>query len=146
MNESAKHHRINEQLFEYWDTLRAGRAMPLESDINIDKLREIWGHCFLVNVHIDKFAYSYLGPDLIDAYGDDFTGREIAETLLEPHPQSLFSSFKEVIRTAAPKVDESEFVNSRGTQIRYRSCILPLGSRGHTSVAFLLGGMKWKAY
>lgn len=147
MNETtSKHHRINEQLQEYWNTLRGDRAMPLESEISIEALKEIWGHCFLVNVHADKFAYSYLGPQLIDAYGDDLTGKEIAETLLEPHPQSLFNSFKDVIRTAQPKVDDSEFVNSRGTMVKYRSCILPLGAHGHMSVAFLLGGMKWKAY
>lgn len=146
MSTSSVHHRINEQLRQYWDSLRGDRPMPLESDINIADLKEIWDYCFLVNVNGDRFAYSYLGPQLIEAYGDDFTGREIAQTLLEPHPHSLFDSFKDVAANAQPKIDESEFTNSRGTLVKYRSCILPLGSRGHTSVAFLLGGMKWKAY
>lgn len=143
---SGKHHRINEQLRAYWDKVRAGRAMPLEADINIAELKEIWGHCFLVNIHPDKFAYSYLGPELIDAYGDDFTGKEIAIALLEPHPKSLYSKFQEVANTAQATIDESEFRNSRGQLVKYRACILPLGSASHTGVGFLLGGMKWKAY
>lgn len=140
------HHRINEQLEHYWHEVRGERAMPSESDISIPKIKEIWDHCFLVNVYPDKFAYSYLGPKLIDAYGDDITGKEIAVTLLEPHPKSLFSKFQEVVKAGGPMIDEAEFTNSRGQNVRYRACILPLASPGHTGVAYLLGGMKWKAY
>ena len=140
------HHRINEQLQQYWNELRGSRAMPLESEVNIAALKAIWDHCFLVNIHPDKFAYSYLGAQLIEAYGDDLTGREIAETLLEPHPTSLFSKFQHVASSAQPAMDDSEFTNLRGALVKYRACILPLGSLGHTGVAFLLGGMKWKAF
>lgn len=140
------HHRINEQLEHYWNELRGARPMPLESDIVIASLKEIWDHCFLVNVHPDKFAYSYLGPQLIEAYGDDLTGKEIAQTLLEPHPASLYKKFQQVQSSGKPTIDENEFKNSRGQPVKYRACILPLGSHGHTGVAFLLGGMKWKAY
>lgn len=146
MSTETTHHRINEQLQHYWEQLRGNRPMPYESDINIADLKEIWDYCFLVNVNGERFAYSYLGPQLIEMYGDDFTGKEIAQTLLESHPHSLFSSFKDVVANPQPKIDENEFTNSRGQLIKYRSCILPLGSRGHLSVGFLLGGMKWKAY
>jgi hypothetical protein len=140
------HHRINEQLEHYWHEIRGDRAMPMEGDVNITKIKDIWDHCFLVNVHHDKFAYSYLGPKLIEAYGDDLTGKEIATTLLEPHPHSLYSKFQQVVAQGAPTNDESEFKNSQGLNVKYRACIMPLGSPGHTGVAFLLGGMKWKAY
>lgn len=140
------HHRINEQLQQYWHDIRGNRAMPMEEDVNISKIRDIWDYCFLVNVHPDKYAYSYLGPKLIEAYGDDLTGKEVATALLEPHPHSLFSKFQQVSREATPAIDDSEFTNSQGLLVKYRACILPLGAAGHTGVAFLLGGMKWKAY
>lgn len=139
------HQRINEQLEHYWQEIRGDRPMPMETEVNVDALKAIWDHCFLVNVHVDKFGYSYLGDGLIEAYGDDFTGKEIAITLLEPHPRSLLNTFEEVCRSGKPKIDESEFTNSQGQVIKYRACVLPLTSLGHTGAAYLLGGMKWKA-
>ncbi len=146
MTASVIHHRINEQLEQYWHTLCAGRPMPLESEINIDDLAAIWGHCFLVNVSNKRLAYSYLGAQLIDAYGDDVTGKEITETLVYPHPASLMKTFQTVIQTVKPQQDDSEFTNSRGVLVKYRTCVLPLGIAGSKDVNFLLGGMKWKAY
>ncbi|MFZ4540358.1 MAG: PAS domain-containing protein [Rickettsiales bacterium] len=141
-----QHLRINERLKAYWENLCKARPMPLESDVVIEDLKDIWDWCFLVSYRDNKFSYSYLGKELIDAYGDDITGKEITETLLYPHPVSLLSTFRQVIQSKTPGVDESEFNNSRGSAIKYRSCVMPLGAHGHDSTAFLLGGMKWKAY
>jgi len=147
MNTAAtKSPRMNERLQQYWQELRAGRSMPLESEIDMEALKDIWGHCFLVSVTDGKFAYSYLGPQLVDAFGDDLTGKEIVETLVYPHPLSLLNAFASVAQSGTPGMDESEFVNSRGATVKYRSCVLPLGSANKPSVAFLLGGMNWKAY
>lgn len=142
----ARHTRINEQLQQYWHELANGRAYPLESEINTDLIKDIWPSCFLVTVKNSSFAYDYLGTSLIEAYGDDITGREVTEQLLYPHPPALLSSFKRVVLSGQPEMDDSEFTNANGTLVKYRSCILPLGARGRDGVAFLLGGMKWKAF
>jgi len=138
--------RINEHLQEYWYELRGDRPLPFEHEINTDLLQGIWDHCFLVSRRDASFHYAYLGNALIDAYGDDFTNHEIAETLVYPHPPSLFETFKKVCTQAIPMMDDSSFINSIGMEIRYRSCVLPLAASGRDGVAFLLGGMKWKAY
>ena len=145
INESG-HHRINERLNDYWEQLRGKRDMPLESDVVIDDLKDIWDHCFLVSIKDGKFSYSYLGDDLIAAYGENITGKEITETLVYPHPTSLLKAFSLVESSGLPKIDDSEFVNSRGTTVKYRSCVLPLAAPGNGGVAYLLGGMKWKAF
>lgn len=144
-NPEAKHHRINEQLKDYWDGLRGNRPMPLESEVVLEDLKDIWDYCFLMSVRGNNFAYDFLGEQLVEAYGDDLTGKEITETLLYPHPISLFNSFREVVKTGQVGMDENEFTNSRGVLVKYRSCVLPLAAAGNPSVAFLLGGMKWKA-
>ena len=139
--------RIHEQLESYWQSLLAGRAFPLESEIDPAALGGIWDFCFLVSARADgKFAYSYLGKALVEAYGDDISGREITEKLLFPHPKSLFESFRRVAQGGKPLTDESAFVNSRGQSIKYRSCLLPLGGAKGEAAAYILGGMKWKAY
>ena len=143
---TTKNPRMNERLQQYWQELRSGRAMPLESEIDMDALSDIWGHCFLVSVKNGAFAYSYLGEHLVDAFGDDLTGKEIVETLVYPHPSSLLNTFAGVVQSGVPGMDGSDFVNSRGVTVKYRSCVLPLGSANTPAVAFLLGGMNWKAY
>ena len=138
--------RINEQLAQYWHELRGERRLPFEHEINLEALKDIWPSCFLVAVTENGFAYDYLGEALLDAYGDDLTGREITEMLLYPHPPSLFATFQKVCTTAEPLTAESAFLNSHGATIRYRSSVLPFTSRGRTAVSFLLGGMRWKMF
>lgn len=138
--------RINEHLQQYWHELAGDRPFPLESEISTEALRDIWPSCYLVSVKPHGFSYDYLGSDLVAAYGDDLTGREVTERLLYPHPPTLLARFTEVVETAQARMDESEFTNLRGDKIKYRSCVLPLGARGRDGVAFLLGGMKWKAF
>ena len=83
---------------------------------------------------------------MIDAYGDDITGHEIAEALAYPHPKSLIATFQAVAKNAVPATDESEFVNSKGALVKYRSCVVPLGSRNLRGITYLLGAMRWKLY
>ncbi|MFM9890432.1 MAG: PAS domain-containing protein [Rickettsiales bacterium] len=143
---AARAPRINELLQQYWHELAGARPYPLESEISTEALRDIWPYCYLVSVKPDGFSYDYLGTGLIEAYGDDFTGREVTERLLYPHPTSLVKTFAEVVNSAQASMDENEFTNSRGARVKYRACVLPLGARGREGVAFLLGGMKWKAF
>lgn len=147
MNETMpRRARINEQLTEYWHELRADHPLPFEHEINAESLRDIWSSCFLVTVKPQGFAYDYIGKELLDAYGDDLTGREITETLLYPHPRTLFDTFKHVVASAEPATEDGEFTNSKGRLIKYRSSVLPLAGRGRAGVSFLLGGMRWKAF
>lgn len=147
MNKPAHPHRIHEQLEQYWHTLKGESAMPRESDIQPEKMQEIWNDCFLVSVRPNgTFAYNYLGDALIEAYGDSMVGREITEALVYPHPASLVETFRKVVAHQLPVTDESEFTNSRGALIKYRSCVVPLAGAQGDGVRFLLGGMKWKAY
>lgn len=147
MSESpARAMRINEQLVAYWHELRGDRPLPFEHEINSEKLADIWGGCFLVTVTPGGFGYDYLGRDLLEAYGDDWTGREITETLLYPHPAALFAIFRQVKASGEPSTDDGEFTNSHGALIKYRSSVLPLAAHGQPGVQFLLGGMRWKRF
>lgn len=144
--EMPKLYRLHEQVMDYWQRAANGRTMPLESDINPDDLLGIWQNCFLVRVGDGSFFYDYLGDTLVEAYGENLTSREICESLVFPHPESLFRTFQQVTISAQPIYVDDEFTNKNGLIIKYRSCVLPLGKENQTGVAFLLGGMKWKAY
>lgn len=146
---SHQHNRINEKLQEYWQALRGGRLYPQESDINPEAIRDIWDHCFLVSINEEDlkqgYKYTYLGTGLIEAFGDDLTSRDISARLIETSSQPLIASFEQVIRTGRPFSEESQFTNSPGMVIKYRSCILPLGDNPE-KVDYILGAMKWRAF
>lgn len=140
------HHRIHERLIEYWQELRGTKDFPSESDIDPSQIAPIWNACFLVQADAaQNYKYSYLGLSLIEAWGDDASSLGIGSHLIDPATASLIHKFKEVVDTKRPVIDEAEFINKKNMRIKYRACMLPLGTAPN-DVKYILGGMKWKAY
>ncbi len=148
-NDLGNQRRINEVLSGYWHMQRGDRPFPLEQDIDIDDIHDIWDSCFLVRLepHLTdrKYTYLYLGNALVSAYGGSLDDREICEKLVFPSSMSLVHRFDEVVNKAAPVLDEGEFTNSRNVPVRYRSLMLPLGA-SNGKIGFIIGGMRWKSY
>lgn len=139
--------RINERLLAYWREAKPAAGLPLESDIDPKTLEDIWDSCFLIHIGgTEGYEYLMLGSALVDAYGDDLTGKVVCEQLLYPHPKPLLRAFEEVVRSAEPLIEENSFTNPGGLLIKYRSCLLPLAKYNGGAVAYIFGGMKWKAY
>lgn len=141
--------RYHEKLRKYWDKLRGDKPFPQESDIDPDELPDIWPSCFLISIDdVTRrvgYRYSYLGEDLIEAYGEDIANPDIVMRLLSTASLPMVHKFDEVINQQRPVIDEAEFVNLKHMNIKYRTCILPLGlSSGQ--VTHILGCMRWKAY
>ena len=144
MDSQNDHNRIHEKLTDYWQELRGDRPFPTESDINPDSLADIWDACFLIQVQGHSFHYAYLGTSLIEAYGNDLTNRDVCDRLIEPASPAMVHKCAEVVKTKNKAVDESEFTNTLGMRIKYRSCLLPLGDDAG-EINYILGGMRWKA-
>ena len=150
LNEAPMQNRIDEILQSYWDMLRGTRPYPHEADIEPAALSTIWNSCFLIKLSASEIAergyrYTYLGTDLIEAFGDDVTLQEVSTRLIDPASASLMRQFEKVAQAGIPVTDEAEFTNKHGVLIKYRSCIVPLGEKPD-HVDYLLGGMKWKAF
>ncbi len=146
MEVSGKHQRITEVLQDYWQQKNAGGIMPSEEDIDPQDLGDLWEHCFLVQKMPDnKFMYLHMGSAIIEAYGDDLTGQEVCEKLVGQLHEPLVAKFHETIERGRPVLDESSFINRKQMDIRYRTCLLPLRKQAREA-AYILGGMKWKAY
>lgn len=147
---TSQHNRLNEKLREYWESVRQGRIFPQESDIDIAAVADIWDSCFLVKPVVQKdgqrvFRYDYLGKDLIDAFGGDVSNQEISDKLINPGSPQLLAGFVSVLDNRKPAEEQSEFTNTSGMIIKYRSCMFPLGTPDE-GVNYILGGMKWKAF
>lgn len=149
--QSNQNNRLNEKLHTYWQSLCGTRAYPQENEVEPEALKDIWDSCFLVkeigrNTDRHGYRYDYLGTSLIQAFGDDaILSREISARLVSTESQPLLKSFEKVIQTGKVVEEESEFKNSQGLLIKYRSCMMPLGN-AKEGVNYILGGMKWKAF
>lgn len=141
-----EHRRITDTLEEYWNKLRGSRSFPLEGEIEPGKLKDIWDSCFLVKVEDfdrDHYKYTYMGQELINAYGDDLSAEEV-NVLVAPNKKRMLEKVKEVILSGAPVADESEFVNAKSVTVKYRQIFLPLGE--DERVEYVLGGMRWRGF
>lgn len=142
-------HRCHAELLDYWNKLRAGRGLPHESDINPEEIADIWDHCFLISLDdvIKRigYRYSYMGSALVDAFGDEINNPDMALRLLSTSRVPNIKKLEEVIKTKQPVIDEGEFINAHQMEVRYRTCIVPLGYE-NGQVSHLFGVMRWKAY
>lgn len=142
------HHRYHELLFNYWKDLSKGRQYPKESEIDPNALGEIWNSCFLIsNDDVTRrigYRYSFLGSDLLGAFGDDITDHDVALRLLSTARVPNARKFDEVITDKHAVFDESIFVNLMGMNVRYRACLLPLGV--DDDVTHIIGCMRWRAF
>ena len=142
------HHRSHERLIAYWNAIRGDNPFPQESNIDPDDIADIWQSCFLICIdevtNRHGYRYSFLGSDLIEAFGDDLKNPDVATHLLATQKPSLIAKLDEVLKTKQPHTDESEFVNLKQLKIRYRSCLLPLGQAGR--ITHIVGCMRWKIY
>lgn len=142
-----KEQRLTVILEGYWNKIRGDRDFPDESDFKPEDVKHIWNNCFLIDVKDGYdgkgFKYTFLGQELIDAYGDDISQEEV-HVLVEPTKQRIVEKVKETIEARAPIHDESEFINANSITVRYRKIFLPLGRHGE--VRYVVGGMRWKGY
>lgn len=141
--------RISERLLSLWSDLRGAQSMPAERQLDINALADYWDNCFMVEITYSgderEYKYSYLGSSIIDAYGDDLTGKEVYNQLMKPYAEMLLMKFETVVGDLTPVTDEAEFVNIKRDTIRYRQCLVPLGGTDGR-VGFILGTMMWRRY
>ena len=138
--------RLTLRLLRYWHELRGIRAMPEENDIDPDEIGEDWGFCFLLQsrdiANIQDYNFTYLGDHIRRAYFDGAIDVH-NEFLVGPNAYRLGNHFSRVIETAAPVIDEGEFITLHGRRVLYRQALLPLGNE-NKGVEAIFGGMNYK--
>lgn len=144
-----KKQRLPDIIGQYWEEIRKGRPFPIENDVEEEALKALgcWNDCFLIRVRdIAKetdYKYSYLGPAIINAYGEDLTDVSV-RAFASPDASTLEDKYFEVIATKRPVTSEGEFKNARNMQVRYRQCLVPLGAG--EDVQAILGAMRYRLY
>lgn len=140
--------RITDIIYSAWDEARGGKAFPTSKQMGNKELPLVWNNCFTIKV-MDiltepHYTYSYIGKNIVEAYGEDLTGIQL-ETLVSPDAKRLLKQYNKLVEKGEPLVDEGDFVNTRGQTIKYRQCLVPLGDDGMV-ITDILGGMRYKIF
>ena len=138
--------RLSVRLMRYWDEARAGRALPIENDIDPEILGVDWGYCFLLQArdvaNIQDYNFTYLGENIMKAYFDTALDAH-NQFMVGPNAFRLSTHFTRVLDSKAPVLDEGEFATMHGRRVLYRQVLLPLGPTADV-VEAIFGGMNYK--
>ena len=126
-------------LFEYWESRRYGRDMPLRPDIDVLDLGPWLGNLMLIDVLDDgrEFRYRVYGSILAQYYGRDLTGKTTEE--VRPEARDLVrQEYRAVLADRLPSLVQ------RDRQVKHRTMrvaklVLPLSSDGAALDMLLVG-------
>jgi hypothetical protein len=129
------------RLYEYWDSLRAGRKMPSRRDIDPT---EIWS--LLPNIHLsdwftnpDRIRYRLAGTELVASIGREISNRWLAEFHTDPSDlDETLSLYRKVIAAGAPIFGSTIATNLRVGVDHFEWVLCPLADNG-TDVTHFIG-------
>ena len=140
--------RLTDRLLRYWREHSTGKPFPSEHDLDPDALARDWEHCFLVQVrditHVQDYNYTYLGARIIEAYRGGLHDEHNA-FMIGPNASMVNKSFGRVMITRAPVIEEGELVTFSGRIVKYRQCMLPIGTEAGVLEA-IFGGLSFKFF
>ena len=137
--------RIIDILDSYFNNLGGYEDnIPCEKNLRLEELNDISDDCFLIKV-TNRLKFSFLGDNIIKAYGDDFFGDDI-NGLIFPENNEVSERIRAASNSRKPVTDEGEFENSDGVIIKYRQKLYPLtATEGSDTIDYIFGGMRWKS-
>lgn len=142
--------RLNDRLTTYWNMLRKDAPVPEFVQFNIAAIEDIWSQCvlFVVNPTAPGAPANvnfYTVGDKVQALYGNVAGRSVATTQRHFQGAAIIKRVGEVIATPAPLYDEGQFVNEQSKMVKYRSCLLPFGSK-EGKVTHVVAGLSWREF
>ncbi len=144
--------RLTTRLTIYWNNLRKDLPLPQSELFNPAALTDIMGKCCMWRVEVDKtlnnkniYMYEFVGQETKEALGVDMTGKSFSPNTGNFPGARIVEKIDEVVNSAAPLTDEGQFVNKNNKVVKYRSCLLPFGTK-EGKVSHILLGLSWRAF
>ncbi len=134
--------RLVYRIMRYWQQQCDGRPYPCLDEIDPEAIADMWPSCFVLEVGNSANApyFHYLGSSLAK-YSGVFLGGEDdwSLTLLD----KATHRFRDAVDHRQPVMLEDEITRFDGTQLLFRSILLPLSDNGET-INYLLGAANGK--
>ena len=128
-------------LYDYWDGLRRGRAMPSRKNVDPMAIPALLPYIIMYNVEPSGYTIRLVGEAVVDFVGRNGTGGH-AGSMLPPHAaEQVVSILDTVTAERAPKFRAGKAYWQPDKSYRdFEACFLPLSADGET-VNIVLGGI-----
>lgn len=144
--------RLINRLTAYWNRLRQDKRLPAWEHFNVSALEDLWGQCCVWRVdvagegrRVNQYTYEYVGSSAKEAMGMDLTGTVFVSKIQSFPGARVAAKVEEAVEAARPLLDEGTFVNDKNKVVKYRSCLLPFGTKDG-KVTRLVLGLSWRMF
>ena len=120
-----------------WDGKRNGRAYPARRDLRPQDFAPYLRHLSLARVidGSDDFELRIIGDEIIQAYGENFTGRTLS-SIADSVGEAVVSAYQDVVLEGEPILLQGLFERPSNHHFRREVLLMPLGTDG--MVGFVL--------
>jgi len=126
------------RLLDYWDSRRAGRAMPERADLDPLDIAYILGNLALIEVHRDgaglRFRFRLFGVNLVEDMGFDPTGQDLDQYPKPEMAEILRISYTEAVEAGRPFRRRRHRLVMDNRLFENESLLLPLGQDGRVDM------------
>lgn len=144
-------HRLIDRLTSYWNLIRKDAPVPEFVQFNISAIEDVWQQCVLFTVQptpegqAPNFSFYNIGDKVKAIYGGDMTGRNFSGGQRHFQGASIVRKMSDVITNPSPVYDNGQFVNEKSKVVKYRSCLLPFGTKDG-KVTHIVAGLSWREF
>jgi len=119
-------------LYAYWAQKKDDRIAPTKASIDPSELRSLLPHIVLVDVvgNPPRFRTRLFGSALVEAYGEEVTGRFDEEIDLDDIHVDLMRFVERAAAECQPQYLRAAFTKQDGRHLQYEQIILPLSDDG----------------
>jgi hypothetical protein len=131
---------ILHQVKHIWEDKRNGRAYPARTDLRPHDFASFLRHLSLARVmdRDDDFEIRIVGDEIVQAYGENFTGRTLS-SLAGLVGDAMLDAYQAVRDEGCPVLLQGLFERTRNHHFRREVFLMPLGVDGHVEFVLSAG-------
>lgn len=120
-------HKTIQALFDYWNTMRAGRPAPLRSEIEPGAIRRVLPHVFILERQDEQnYRFRLAGTGLCSVYGMEFRGHNLLSMWENECHATLQQALNSVVANANVAIVEYTAATNDQREATFEMILLPL--------------------
>lgn len=134
--------RLVLRLLAHWRELCADNDFPSFADVEPSNIPDMWSHCFVIEIFEDDSepVFRAMGDDLAATIDYSLIDQGITAAQERTLPAVAITFLPEALRKGVPVSRGDEYFKPDGTQVLYRSILLPMSDDGD-SISGILGAV-----
>ena len=142
--------RLTTRLINYWERLKKEEPLPRYGWWNPSSINDIWPNCVTIiatsSQNNKNYKYEYVGSKVEGAWGTDVTGEILTDSGNHIfRGANIVTKLDQISDAHTPLIDNGKFINDKNKVVKYRSCLLPFGSK-KDGVTHVVIGLSWKDF